>query len=130
MFCTYFNDREKGFIIEKPEQYIAELLISCSKVKIILMHSGFSLFEEFLSSFMEHRNVLFDFSYTIMKMQKENEKSILKLFNNNYKRICVGSDWPEYSHEDLLNKLQYLFEDFEEFKIRKIMHKNLLEYIG
>ncbi len=131
LFCTYFNDREKGFIIEKPEDYVNDLLTTCTKVKIILMHSGFTLYEEFLSNFINFSNVLFDFSYTVMKMQKDNEKkSLLKLFRKNYERICVGSDWPEYSHKELLNKLHYLFKDFEDFKIRKIMHKNLLDYVG
>ena len=36
LFCTYFNDREKGFIIEKPGDYINDLLTSCKKIKIVL----------------------------------------------------------------------------------------------
>ena len=130
LFCTYFNDREKGFIIEKPGDYINDLLTSCKKIKIVLMHSGFSLYEEFLSNFINFSNVLFDFSYTVMKMLEDNKrKSLTKLLNKHYGRICVGSDWPEYSHEELLNKLHYLLQDFDEFKIKKITHTNLLEYI-
>ena len=94
------------------------------------MHSGFSLYEEFLSNFINFSNVLFDFSYTVMKMLEDNKrKSLTKLLNKHYGRICVGSDWPEYSHEELLNNLHYLLQDFDEFKIKKITHTNLLEYI-
>ncbi len=131
LFCTYFNDSKKGFIIENPKNYVNDLLIKCMKVKIILMHCGFSLYEEFISNFTNFSNVLFDFSYTIMKIQKDGEiKLLMNIFNEYYNRICVGSDWPEYTHKDLLNKLHYLLQDFENYKIEKITHKNLLDHIG
>ena len=39
----------------------------------------------------------------------------------------LGSDWPEYTHKDLLNKLHYFgFQDFENGKMEKITYKKFV----
>ena len=54
----------------------------------------------------------------------------MNIITNNYNRICVGSDWPEFSHKSFLNQLKILFKEIDNHKIKKITHQNILEYIG
>lgn len=131
LFCTYFNNKEGGYIIENPKNYMNDLLEHCYETKIILMHTGYMLFNDFLTTLLKFNNVLFDFSYTIMNIKtSKNRKELKDIINNNFNRICIGSDWPEYSHKSVIDQLKTLFEDIDSQKINKMTYQNILEFIG
>ena len=126
LFCTYFNHNGKS-IIDNPIDYIEEMAIKCDNTNIMLMHSGYLEFYSYFKRLSHYKNLIFDFSYTLMSIKKNNLcEEIKEVFDNYSSKICIGSDWPEYSHDDLINLLPNYCGHLHQNQINDICHKNLI----
>jgi len=130
LFCTYFEENGR-LIIESPLMFLDEIIHKCYKTKIILMHSGYDKFKDYFNLLSGNDNILFDFSYTIMSIKSDSTiEDIKEVFNNYNSLICVGSDWPEYGHEDLLFNLSNYCSHLSQKMMDKICHSNILNFIN
>ena len=68
---------------------------------------------------------------TILKYDGSSvDRDISYLFKNFDKRICVGSDYPEWSYKQLEKKLIVLGEVTSEEKLKNIYYGNLEKILG
>ena len=131
LLCTYFLNRKKKLIIENPIQYLNEVFSETNEPKIMLMHSGYLLYDDFLQKINYKKNILFDFSYTIMASELiENKKPKKAFFQKYYDKICLGSDWPEYQHDTFLERVKIITNEMEDRIAVKIMSENVKNFFG
>ena len=126
LFCTYFFDSKNNLIINDPLDYLEEIVTNSSSAKIILMHSGFLDYDLFLNTLVNKKNLLFDFSYTLMHPSLLNNKDdVIILFNKYYDRICLGSDWPEFDYKDIFDRINLLLDQLPREKMINILNGNI-----
>lgn len=75
-------------------------------------------------------NLLLDLSLTLLKYSGSSIDFDLKfLFSNFDQRICIGSDHPEYSHAEVLNKFKILSQGLPSEKVENIGYKNIMRFL-
>jgi len=122
--CTYFFGGDT--ILDDNFRIIASLLSKNPNVKIILMHGGGVELLKYSELVRFYKNAFIDLSFTLFKYEKSSiENDIYYLFNYFDQKICIGTDFPEYNH----NQLQLAFEKYskgiDDTKKRNIAYKNL-----
>ncbi len=130
--CTYYYCDCKGW---PSNDFLSELakLITLFPVKLVLLHGGGVRLLEFAEFVRFNENVILDLSLTIMKYRGSSLDMDLKfLFKNFDRRICVGSDHPEYLPSDVLMQLNSLANELElcEVKLDNIAYNNLNKMLG
>ena len=76
-------------------------------------------------------NVLLDLSFTINKFNNSSiEADIEYLFGTLDQRICLGSDFPEYTIEDVRGQAERLSSKLPEEKIKNIYFKNISKFFN
>ena len=73
-----------------------------------------------------NKYLILDLSMTILKYDGSSiDNDISYLFKNFDRRICLGSDYPEWSYRELENKLLTLVKSTSEDKLRNIFYDNV-----
>jgi len=125
LFCTYFWSKDKNLCAYGPEQ----LMIMLSDVpteKIILIHGGAVRLLEVAEIARQFENVLLDLSLTLCKWEGSSlDHDIRFLFNKFDRRICIGSDGPEFGQSDLRRRFEYFAQGVSVDKLENIAFKNL-----
>jgi predicted TIM-barrel fold metal-dependent hydrolase len=130
LFCTYFIDN-KAYSISNNYLSLRELLVKIADCKIILLHGGTVNLLEFIELTRSFPNILLDLSFTICKYPGSSLDLDLKFaFKFFDKRICIGSDHPEFSYSLLRNRFDYFSEDIDHEKKHNIAYKNLIQFIN
>ena len=130
--CTYYYCDSKGW---PSNDFLSELaqLITLFPVKLVLLHGGGVRLLEFAEFVRFNENVILDLSLTLMKYRGSSLDMDLKfLFKNFDRRICVGSDHPEYLLSDVLMQINNLADELElcEVKLDNIAYNNLNKMLG
>ena len=129
IFCTYP-------IAQLNNQYynclgdISQIHVQFPSLKIILAHGGVTNLLEYSMLSRHSKNILLDLSFTMMKYKNSSLDFDLKfLFKNLDQRICIGSDWPEYSHESVNRRFIEIAEGLSTDKIENIAFKNIERFL-
>jgi len=78
-----------------------------------------------------NNNLLLDLSMTIMKYEGSSiDLDIQYLFKHFDKRICIGTDHPEYSPKELEKRFIYFSKDISDEKKRNIAFLNISKFLG
>jgi len=130
LFCTYFYEPNENVIYNNVENLL-NLLIKIPNEKIILLHSGSVRLLEMMEIARAFNNVLLDLSFTINKYAGSSlDNDIQFLFQNFDKRICIGTDYPEFTFNHLRNQFDFFAKTLSIEKQEKIAYKNLKDYIA
>lgn len=128
IICTYFSSQELN--IRDNLREIAKLMNKIPDAKIIFLHSGVTNLLEFVNMMKIYKNVLFDLSYTFCKYNGSSlDMDIKFLFNNFDKRICIGSDHPEVTMQQLRERFEFFAQGIQNQKLENIAYRNLEEFI-
>lgn len=122
-FNKYYNS---DFLIQ-----LNKLFKNFKTLKTILMHGGCTKLLEF-SEFVKLRpkNFLLDLSMTLLRYNKSSIDLDLKyLFQTLDERICIGSDFPEYSLQETKKKFIKLSKGLSLKKKKNIAYKNLEQFL-
>jgi len=129
-FCTYFYDNSIN-MIENNFNNLSKLIVSNKKTKIILMHSGAVELLKYMELARFNKNILLDLSFTMCKYEGSSlDLDIKFLFKKFDQRICVGSDFPDFSLETFRNRFIYFAKDISIKKKNNIAYKNLYNFLG
>jgi predicted TIM-barrel fold metal-dependent hydrolase len=110
---------------------LSKLLGELEDPKLILVHAGAVRLLETMEIARPYPRVLLDLSETFCKYEGSSiDLDIKFMFRKFDRRICVGSDSPEYSLLDVRRRFDAFAENLEAEKAINIAHKNLLEFIG
>tara|TARA_Y100001978_G_C23655557_1_gene415834 strand:- start:65 stop:865 length:801 start_codon:yes stop_codon:yes gene_type:complete len=127
--CTYQSQKINKLSDSLEANKLLELLAYKSNyysTHIMLMH-GFDVSILQAHSVVRHNEyLLLDLSMTILKYDGSSiDNDISYLFKNFDRRICLGSDYPEWSYRQLEKKLLTLVKSTTEDKLRNVFYDNV-----
>lgn len=128
LLCTYFwNACGLATNIEE----LVKLLVQVPDQKIVLLHGGAVRLLEVTEIVRQFPNALLDLSLTLCKYEGSSlDMDIQFLFNQFDRRICIGSDSPEFDHAALRRRFDYFSTKLDTVKARNIAYKNLMKHLN
>ena len=131
-FCTYYHTSIEYTPLHPLSYYLISLLKSAPKVKIILLHGGDVSLLQLSQLARFNANILIDLSYTFLKFRDSSlSMDILFLMQHLDKKICFGSDYPEYSipvFKQEVDRLSVQINDEE--KIKNFRYRNIMSFLN
>ncbi len=108
-----------------------KLVTAFPKLKINIVHGGGVELLKFAELVRANENLLLDLSFTILKYSGSSiDQDIKFLFNNFDRRVCVGTDHPEFDAKQLEDKVLELGEALSQEKLENICFKNLASFLN
>nr|BCN22272.1 putative monosaccharide biosynthesis protein [Vibrio mimicus] len=127
--CTYIWG--KGHCNSSSPEMMMNILdsINCDS-KIVLVHGGAVRLMEYVEICRAYPNTLLDLSLTLCKyMGSSLDLDLEFCFKYFDRRICVGSDGPEFDAKELRERFEKFSENLSIEKKENIAHKNLMNFL-
>jgi predicted TIM-barrel fold metal-dependent hydrolase len=125
MICGYLNGHNTGEYIE-PAQFFFNLASTFSSTRFIVAHGGGHDILRVVETCKGLNNVYFDLSYTICRYSGSSVDDDLRWLCSKYdRRILWGSDFPEVTPADALQRINLLTEHLPQEKQDNIRGANL-----
>ncbi len=126
MLCTVFN---RALSIS-PTHTLAKISSNFPNLKVIFVHGGHTNLLSVAESIRNNENILLDLSFTLSRYYDSSlGLDINYLIRNFDKRICIGTDFPENSYEDVFKAIKFLNHDIDGLKEKGILGKNIFEFL-
>lgn len=127
--CTMLMDPVNA--VQNSTANLIQFLSSVPTEKMILLHGRTVRVLELMEIVKMFKNKLVDLSYTMLKYEGSSLDYDLRwLFKHCDRRICVGSDHPEWSLLQLRNRFETLAAGIETAQAENIAYKNLTAFCG
>jgi predicted TIM-barrel fold metal-dependent hydrolase len=129
--CTYFHAPIREYPLCDPLYDLVTSLQSAPDCRLVLVHGGDFELMRYVQFARHSPNVLVDLSHTIMKYAGSSlDLDVAYLFRNFSRRICIGSDFPEYGHKALRERFESLADGLDEQSRNRIASENLEHFLG
>jgi len=129
LLCTYCWEDSVNSGLSDPFSMM-KLLSRLDGAPVILVHGGGVLLMQYIEIARAFSNVLLDLSLTLCKYVGSSLDLDLKFaFSQFDRRVCVGSDGPEFLSNNLRERFNYLSHGLSEDKLKNIGYKNILAFI-
>ena len=113
-----------------PFYQLIKILKKSPNLKLVIVHGGDVNLLKYAELVRFNDNLLLDLSMTMLKYKGSSIDNDIKfLFSNFDRRICIGTDHPEYSHEDLRTYFDSLIENLESHRAENIGYKNIMKFL-
>jgi predicted TIM-barrel fold metal-dependent hydrolase len=130
LLCTYFYDKTQNASFNNIER-LMDLLFNVHGAKVILAHAGSVRLLETMEIARVYSNVLLDLSFTLNKYCESSlDLNIQYLFKQFDRRICVGSDFPDFSPTELRFRFEKFAAAVDPEKAANIAYKNLFNFLN
>lgn len=131
MLCTYFYSNCQSYADNNIEK-LGDMLVRVNPAsKVILLHGGSVRLLEGMEIVRAFPNTLLDLSMTICKYDGSSlDMDIHYMFRKFDRRVCVGTDYPEASHEQLRERFNLFAANTTIEKAENIAYKNILSFAG
>lgn len=130
LLCTHFCGNSKSDT-SNSLQSLRELLSDLDGNKILLLHGGTVNLLSLIEICSPYQNALIDLSYTICKYEGSSIDLDLRWAFKNYdRRICIGSDYPEFSIQKLRERFRFLAHEISFDKLENIAYKNIIKFLN
>jgi len=130
MLCTYFYDSQESSLANNLDNLV-ELLHKTKDSRIILLHAGSVRLLEMMEIARSYINVLLDLSFTLCKYERSSlDLDLFYVFRNFDRRICVGSDHPEFSLRMTRERFECFAAGLDKEKKENIAYRNLFKFTG
>lgn len=131
LFCTYQHGAIERYPSEDPFFSLVRALKSAPKAKVVLVHGGDVQLLRYAELVRFNENLLLDLSLTLMKYAGSSlDADIGFLFRDFDRRICIGSDHPEYGHQELRRRFEALASGAPREKAENIAFRNIATFLG
>lgn len=129
-FCTLIHSEISLLPPNGLLSVITRLLQKTPKLKIVLLHGGDVDLLKFVQLARFNENILIDLSFTLQKFEGSSlDLDIEYLFKTFDRRICVGSDYPDYSIEHTRRRFDYFASKTTVDKASNIGYRNIKEFL-
>ena len=129
--CTYAHSAIDQYPSSDPFYDLVNLLKQEPEAKVVLVHGGDVRLLQYSELVRFSKNLLLDLSLTIMKYKGSSIDNDLKfLFAEFDRRICIGSDFPEYSLQAVRERYEYFSRDLSQAKKENIAFRNLSNFLN
>ena len=99
--------------------------------KVVLLHGGDVQVLRYAELVRFNAKLILDLSMTIMKYRGSSvDAEGAFLFRHFDRRICIGSDHPEYSHAQLRAQFEDLAHGIDREKAENIAFRNITAFLG
>jgi len=130
-YCTYQHCGIERYPSEDPFVSLVRALKAAPKAKVVLLHGGDVQLLRYAELVRFNANLILDLSLTIMKYAGSSLDADLSfLFRKLDRRICIGSDHPEYGHQELRTRFEELASGLAREKAENIAFRNIATFIG
>lgn len=124
--CTYFHSAVSGYPTQDPLFDIAALLRRAPRARVLLVHGGDVNLLRYAEMVRFNPNLLLDLSMTFMKYRSSSlDLDIRFLFEQFDRRICVGTDFPEYTHGEVRKRFIEMSKGISRTKLENIAFRNI-----
>lgn len=128
--CTYYWEKGGNSCVNNYDALI-RLISKYDDLPLVLLHGGVHDILKLSEVARYYSNVILDLSFTILKYEGSSlDLDIEYLFHQFDRRICIGSDQPEYDYSDLRRRFEYFSRNISEDKARNIAYKNIADFLG
>jgi predicted TIM-barrel fold metal-dependent hydrolase len=129
--CTYLHGRLADYPGTDPLFDLVESLRQAPTTRVVLVHGGDVRLLQYAELVRHNPNLLLDLSLTLMKYAGSSLDADLRfLFRHLDQRICIGTDWPEYSAQAVRARFEDLTGDVTLQKRRNAAFCNLAGFLG
>lgn len=129
LLCTYEADKPGRLPTRDPFYQLCDSLNEVPDVRLVLMHGGGLRLMQFASLARHSETILLDLSFTVVDyMTAALEPSIRDLMLNLDRRLCIGSDSPEFTISEVLLRVQAVAGDLDTTKLDNVCSKNLSRF--
>lgn len=126
LLCTYEADKPGRLPSVDPFYQICDALNEVPEVRLILMHGGGLRLMQFASVARHSDTILIDLSFTVVdRMTAMLDPAIRELMWNFDRRICIGSDSPEFTFTEVLQRARQIAGNLDSTKLDNIFSNNL-----
>jgi predicted TIM-barrel fold metal-dependent hydrolase len=130
-FCTYQHCGIERYPVEDPFFSLVRALKAAPKARVVLVHGGDVELLRYAELVRFNANLILDLSLTIMKYAGSSLDADLSfLFQKFDRRICIGSDHPEYGHQELRARFEDLASGIARAKAENIAFRNIVTFMG
>ena len=130
-YCTYMHCALSDYPQADPLYALVSLLKRVPEVRMVLVHGGDVSLLRYAELVRFNPNLLLDLSLTIMKYEGSSiDDDIRFLFQRFDRRICIGTDFPEYRPADLRARFEHFSEGISDGKKRNIGYRNLRSFLS
>lgn len=129
--CTYMHCSLSGYPLQDPFFSLVDQLRQAPKTRVVLVHGGDVNLMRYAELVRFNSNLLLDLSLTLMKYPGSSiDLDLTFLFRQFDRRICIGTDWPEYSPQQVRERFEFFARDLPEDRRHNIAFRNLLGFLG
>lgn len=130
LLCTYFYGKGINHEFNYFDQLIA-LVHKLNGAKLLLLHGGTVEILKLAESLRSFEHIMLDLSFTICKYSGSSlDFDIKYLFESFDQRICIGSDFPEFSLKFLRDRFNHFSLNLSYEKALNIGYNNLNNFIN
>jgi predicted TIM-barrel fold metal-dependent hydrolase len=131
LLCTYHHDTLARYPTQDPFYATVALLQAAPDTKVVLVHGGDVGLRRYAELVRFNENLLLDLSFTLLAYEGSSlDADIGFLFRARDRRICVGSDHPEFDHGALRRRFETFATGLSPEKAENIAYRNLEAFLG
>ena len=128
--CTYAHDALLSWPDADPFAALVALLRPFPALKTVLVHGGDVSVLRFAELVRHNDNLLLDLSFTLCKYAGSSvDLDLAFLFRSFDRRICVGSDFPEFSLTELRERFDHFSTGLAQEQVENIASGNLSRWL-
>lgn len=119
--------RRRGLATRHAPDVIDHIAAACPDTRIVLLHGTGPTMMELYEIVRCQDNLLLDLSYTLMRYRGSSrlDADMRFLFESTDQLVTVGSDFPEYSVQATVERLDELTRGLAPHRLDNITHRNL-----
>lgn len=129
--CTYVHGGWAQYPATDPMLDLVKSLREAPETRVVLVHGGDVRLLRYAELARFNANLLLDLSMTLMKYPGSSVDADLGfLFRCFDRRICIGSDWPEYPLAQVRSRFEALSAGCPPDKLANAAGLNLARFLG
>lgn len=129
-YCAYqFADVDAGLPVD-PLPHLADALRQAPSARLVLLHGGTVEVLRYAEFTRANPRVLLDLSFTLMRYGGALEEALGYVLRTLDRRVCIGTDAPEYSPADVRARFEALTAGLPLEKRLNIAGRSLAQFLG
>jgi len=129
-YCAYqFADTASGLPVD-PLPHLADALREAPTTRLVLLHGGTVEALRYAEFTRANDRVLLDLSFTLMRYAGTSlDQDLSYIFRTLDRRVCIGTDAPEYRHADVRARFEALTADLPTDKRMNVAGRSLAQFL-
>jgi predicted TIM-barrel fold metal-dependent hydrolase len=129
-YCTYQFGPAAAMFQRDPLYMLAHAVALASDSRVVLVHGGGVELLRYAELVRFNSNLLLDVSLTLMKYAGSSVDWDLRyLFSHFDRRVCIGSDHPEYRHRHVAQRFSELTQGVSTHKAQNVGSSNIINFL-